>query len=270
MTTSERTARLRMSGGNGNPHRFSSRGAVRIVLLALFLLADAASAETWRGLVVAPEHRCSPYQRSDYRYSQSVEPHIVASLGAVYGPYTGRCFASRRETDIEHIVALSEAHDSGLCAAAAGTRRRFASDLLNLTLADPDVNRNRKKHHDATQWMPPMNRCWFAARIIEVRRKYGLTVDAREANALERVLSTCASTEMILRSCDAGSSAAAPSASRSVRPSGTTDALRLWDDNGNGRITCSEARHHGIAPVPRAHPAYPFMHDGDGDGTVCE
>ena len=168
MTTSEGTA-----SRSGNPHRFSSRGAVRIALLALFLLADAASAETWRGLVVAPEHRCSPYQRSDYRYSQSVEPHIVAALGAVYGPYTGRCFASRRETDIEHIVALSEAHDSGLCAAAAGTRRRFASDLLNLTLAGPDVNRNRKKHHDATQWMPPMNRCWFAGRVVEVRRKYG-------------------------------------------------------------------------------------------------
>ena len=48
------------------------------------------------------------------------------------------------------------------------------------------------------------------------------------------------------------------------------DALSLWDDNGNGRITCEEARRHGIAPVPRNHPAYPFMRDGDGDGVVCE
>ena len=29
------------------------------------------------------------------------------------------------------------------------------------------------------------------------------------------------------------------------------DALALWDDNGNGRITCAEARKHGIAPVER-------------------
>ena len=36
----------------------------------------------------------------------------------------------------------------------------------------------------------------------------------------------------------------------------------------NGRITCKEARRHGIAPVPRGHPAYPFMRDGDGDGVV--
>ena len=112
------------------------------VLLAAAFQVPAAAAETWRGLTVAPEHRCSPYDRHDYPYSQSVEPRIVAALGGrIYGPYTGRTFASHRRTDIEHIVAVSEAHDSGLCAADASTRRRFASDLLNLTLAAPKVNR---------------------------------------------------------------------------------------------------------------------------------
>ena len=47
-------------------------------------------------------------------------------------------------------------------------------------------------------------------------------------------------------------------------------ALSLWDSNRNGRITCAEARAHGIAPVPRGHPAYRHMRDGDGDGVVCE
>ena len=46
--------------------------------------------------------------------------------------------------------------------------------------------------------------------------------------------------------------------------------LDLYDDNGNGRITCAEARKHGIAPVPRSHPAYKYMRDGDNDGVVCE
>ncbi len=46
----------------------------------------------------------------------------------------------------------------------------------------------------------------------------------------------------------------------------TCDALRLYDDNGNGSIS----RAHGIAPVERGHPAYAFMRDGDGDGVVCE
>ena len=43
-----------------------------------------------------------------------------------------------------------------------------------------------------------------------------------------------------------------------------------YDDNGNGRITCAEARANGIAPVRRDHPAHQYMRDGDGDGTVCE
>lgn len=49
-----------------------------------------------------------------------------------------------------------------------------------------------------------------------------------------------------------------------------TNALALYDDNRNGRITCKEARRHGIAPVHRSHPAYRYMRDGDGDGLVCE
>ena len=48
------------------------------------------------------------------------------------------------------------------------------------------------------------------------------------------------------------------------------NALARYDDNRNGRITCKEARRHGIAPVPRSHPAYRYMRDGDGDGVVCE
>ena len=53
-------------------------------------------------------------------------------------------------------------------------------------------------------------------------------------------------------------------------PAGGLDALALYDDNGNGRITCKEARGHGIAPVGRDHPAYRYMDDRDGDGVVCE
>lgn len=46
--------------------------------------------------------------------------------------------------------------------------------------------------------------------------------------------------------------------------------IAAFDDNGDFRITCAEARAHGIAPVPRTHPAYQYMRDGDGDGVVCE
>lgn len=50
----------------------------------------------------------------------------------------------------------------------------------------------------------------------------------------------------------------------------SSDPLGCYDTNRNGRITCAEAREHGIAPVPRGHPAYQHMRDGDNDGVVCE
>ena len=167
---------------------------------------------TWRGLAVAAEHRCSPYDSDDYSYSQSVEPRIVASMGGIiYGPYTGTWFDSTSQTDIEHIVARSEAHDSSLCGADAATKRRFASDLLNLTLASPSVNRSQKSGKDATEWLPDLNRCWFANRMVDVRQRYALSIDQRERDVLEGVLSGCASTAMVVgQSCPPQTAAPVP------------------------------------------------------------
>ncbi|MDE0032221.1 MAG: excalibur calcium-binding domain-containing protein [Deltaproteobacteria bacterium] len=259
-----------------NRSRFVLRCVLFAGCLGLGVAAHGPGAEEWRGLAVAPEHRCAPYRSKDYPYPQAVELRIITQMGGrIYGPYTGRYFSSRRMTDIEHVVARSEAHDSGLCRADSATKRDFARDLLNLTLAAPAVNRcgrNGKCAHDAAGWLPPMNQCWFAGRVLEVRRKYRLTVDRREAAALDRVLSGCNSTEMVFMSRP---SAPDPPPRVSRPPSRTSrppsrEALRRWDDNGNGRITCKEARRHGIAPVRRGHPAYPFMWDRDGDGIVCE
>ena len=140
-----------------------------VAVLVALAAGASVQAQTWRGLRVAPESRCSPYRASDYSYPQSIEARIVVSLGGVWSPYTGRGFAHRRETDIEHIVARSEAHDSGLCAASTNTRPQFSRDLLNLTLASPSVNRHQKRDHDAAEWLPMLNRCWFADRVVRVR-----------------------------------------------------------------------------------------------------
>ena len=131
-----------------------------------------------------------PYDRDDYRYSQAVEGAIVARDG-LQSPYDLTTFRSTSESDIEHLIALSEAHDSGLCAASASVRRRFASDLDNLALATPELNRREKGARDAADWLPSKNRCWFAVQVVKVRREYGLTIDSREVRALEAVLSSC-------------------------------------------------------------------------------
>lgn len=171
----------------------------KTILIALICAGSSLAEETWRGLVVASEERCSKYSRKDYPYPPSIEKLIVEQQGGkVYGPYTKTRFASAKETDIEHVVALSEAHDSGLCKASASLRKAFSSDLLNLTLASPKVNRYQKKGKDAGEWLPDHNRCWFANRTVEVKRKYRLTVDHKEMFALKRVLSSCTSVEMVI------------------------------------------------------------------------
>jgi len=239
---------------------------VTTLIVGLPCLAQAQQnpTGTWRGLVLAPESRCHEYDPDSYRYPQTVEPRIIAELGGIWSPYTGQTFTTRRQTDIEHIVARSEAHDSGLCAATPATRLRFARDLLNLTLASPAVNRGQKSGHDAATWLPRLNQCWFADRVIRVRQKYELTIDRREADVLDRVLQRCESTALV-RPTPGDATAASPRTD--TTPSGP---LQQYDDNRNGRITCAEARRHGIAPVPREHPAYPYMRDGDNDGVVCE
>ena len=152
---------------------------------------------------------------------------------------------------------------AGRLATSAGKRTgTFRARIL----AAHAVNRHRKSGKDAGEWLPRMNRCWFAAQVVAVKRKYRLTVDVREARALEGVLSRCASTAMVV--ADGREAVSAPTPKTTA--AGGADALQRWDTNGNGRITCREARAHGIAPVRRGHAAYPFMRDGDGDGVVCE
>ena len=149
-----------------------------------------AAADQWRGLVVAPEHRCSLYSSRNYRYSQSLETRAVAAMGGrTYGPYIGSSFASTRQTDIEHIVARSEAHDCGLCAASVSTRHQFAGDLPKTS---PWPARRRtavagraNAARDAAEWMPAIHRGGFVARIVDARCRYHLTIDRSEADALD-------------------------------------------------------------------------------------
>ena len=92
----------------------------------------SADAETWRGLKVCAERPRDGYDRDDYGtgYS-SLEDDIIAALpptmkqaGQVYTPYSCIAFditpSGTAKTDIEHIVALAEAHDGGI----ADDRRR--------------------------------------------------------------------------------------------------------------------------------------------------
>ena len=154
-------------------------------------------AETWRGLRVCTERSRDEYDRDAFGTGyRTLEDEIIAALpatmkedGKVYTPYSCIAFeitpTGTAATDIEHIVALAEAHDSGI---ANDQRRDIASDLDNLTIADPTVNRSQKGARDAAEWMPTHHGAWFAERVIQVKLEYGLTVDPDERDALTALL----------------------------------------------------------------------------------
>ena len=102
------------------------------------------------------------------------------------------------------------------------TRRQFANDLLNLTLASPSVNRHQKSDNNPAEWLPAVNRCWHVDRVVQVRLAYGLTIDRAEAAAIDAVLSGCDSTELVILTQGASLPAIA-----TPTPTGDVDALTL-------------------------------------------
>ena len=154
---------------------------------------------TWQGLCVRDEPATrTGYVRADHADSEALlilglpanlrETNDSGQTTAFKTPYTCTRFtvtsSGKASTDIEHIVALAEAHDSGL---APSLRHALANDLDNLTLAVSTVNRS-KSDKDAADWTPTNNGGWFAQRVILVKRKYGLSVDTAEAEALKTLM----------------------------------------------------------------------------------
>ncbi|MDE0393218.1 MAG: hypothetical protein OYK82_00420 [Gammaproteobacteria bacterium] len=156
----------------------------------------ASGSPTWMGLPVCEEVERTGYDRDAFgsAYS-SLEDEIVSGLpksgGQVYTPYSCKLFDIQADgtaaTDIEHIVALGEAYDSGL---REPEFRTFAGDLVNLTIADPAVNRHEKSDRDAAEWRPSRNTGWFAAKVVAVKQKYGLSVNPAERDALASMLAS--------------------------------------------------------------------------------
>ena len=156
--------------------------------------------EIWKGLVVAPEDNCSDYDRDLYPYDSGADRTISDMMGGMYAPYEDTCFDTLYGNDgasIEHMVAMHQAHVSGMCAASPEMRYRFSNDLLNLTLATPGVNSN-KSNQDVANWQPTHNKCWFVWRVFQVKKKYGMTVDAAERDAMQALFEECTADKLFM------------------------------------------------------------------------
>lgn len=114
----------------------------------------------------------------------------------IHDPYNGRTAVEPpgrpSGVDIDHVVALSNAWQTGAQQLTRARREALANDPLNLVAVDRAVNR-AKGDGDAATWLPPDRaaRCGYVARQIAVKTRYRLWVTAPEQAAMHRVLGTC-------------------------------------------------------------------------------
>ena len=127
-----------------------------------------------------------------------VNDECKVTSGTLLDPYTGMMiqFASGEATSplvqIDHVVALSNAWQTGAQLLTHERRIELANDPLELLAVDGSANQS-KGDGDAATWLPANKpfRCQYVARQIAVKAKYSLWVTQAEFDAMERVLSSC-------------------------------------------------------------------------------
>jgi hypothetical protein len=122
----------------------------------------------------------------------------VVESGNLVDRYSGEVINFKRgnissmEVQIDHVVALSNAWQTGAFKLDALQRRALANDPLNLFAVKGRLN-SQKRDGDAATWLPPLKsfRCTYVSHQIAVKAKYSLWVTPPEKAAMRRILSTC-------------------------------------------------------------------------------
>lgn len=118
--------------------------------------------------------------------------------GTLDDPYTGKVITFVRGADssgnvqIDHVVALSNAWQTGANQFTNDKRLKFANDPLELLAVDGKANMD-KSDGDAATWLPPNKafRCQYVTRQIAVKQKYGLWITRLEHDAIVFILNKC-------------------------------------------------------------------------------
>ena len=184
----------------------------------------------------------------------------VVISGILNDPYTGKVINFMRGKDtseqvqIDHVVALSDAWQSGAQEISAQERLQLANDPENLLAVDGPANQ-QKSDSDAATWLPANAsfRCSYVARQIRVKAKYHLWVKPAEKEAMINVLTPCA-----------GAAAKPAPVPQVDTPPAQNPAPALAFQ------TCADARAAGYRNMHRGAPGYSEHLDRDGDGIACE
>lgn len=118
----------------------------------------------------------------------------AATSGSWYSPYDGATWTAASDLDIDHLVPLAEAWDSGADSWTSTQRQNFANDLTRPQLIAVTDNVNQaKSDQDPAEWMPSVSsyRCTYARAWVQVKYYYDLSVDSAEKSSLTSYLANC-------------------------------------------------------------------------------
>ena len=131
---------------------------------------------------------------TDITYKEGTRDCKVIA-GQLLDPFSGKVIMfspTKVVIDIDHVVALSNAWQTGAAYFDKSVRMQIANDPLNLLAVDSKLNR-QKGDGDAATWLPPNKsfRCEYVARQVAVKAKYKLWVTEPEKVAITKILSNC-------------------------------------------------------------------------------
>ncbi|HVX06792.1 HNH endonuclease family protein [Humibacter sp.] len=122
----------------------------------------------------------------------------TVETGVLNDPYTGKTIDFTRGVrtsllvQIDHVVPLSNAWQTGAQQLSQEQREALANDPIELLAVDGPTNES-KGDGDAATWLPPNRGFWcsYAAKQVSVKAAYHLWVAPAEHDALARILTTC-------------------------------------------------------------------------------
>ena len=150
--------------------------------------------------------------------------YVVA--GDWYSKYDGKTLSDRSDVDIDHVVALKEAWDSGAWAWSMSQRQAFANDLTDrrTLIAVTDRVNASKSDKDPSNWMPPLKSYWctYLGDWISVKARWGLSMDQSEFGRIKNLLASDCSTLTIAGWGAVPSLAGVPATSGTAATTATT------------------------------------------------
>ena len=132
---------------------------------------------------------------AESRIPVTVGAGCKVTAGEWHSYYDGASVANPAGLDIDHMVPLAEAWDSGASGWTAKRREQYANDLdASRSLLAVTAKTNRSKaDQDPQEWLPPLAdaRCTYLSDWVSTKLRWQLSVDQAERDALTRILAGC-------------------------------------------------------------------------------